>query len=100
MPHRGGTPSLRVDRGSAGTRDREARFRPGIMTDSGTAMKEPATQRRDTPSSSKQMALVGLLVRRYRWGLSARGFIVFGFSLATVFVAFFLASYPFLPSPV
>ena len=48
------------------------------------------------------MALAGLLVRRYRWGLSARGFIVFGFSLATVFVAFVLESYPFLAitSPV
>ena len=48
------------------------------------------------------MALVGLLVRRYRWGLSARGFLVFGFSLATVLVVFFLESYPFLAvtSPV
>ena len=48
------------------------------------------------------MALAGLVVRRYRWGLSARGFIVFGFSLATVFVAFVLESYPFLAitSPV
>jgi hypothetical protein len=68
------------------------------MRDSGTAMKEggPATQRLDSTSSLKQTALAGLLVRRYRWGLSARGCIVFGFSLATVFVAFFLASYPFL----
>ena len=61
-------------------------------------MKEggPATQRLDSTSSSKQTALAGLLVRRYRWGLSARGFFVFGFSLATVFVAFFLESYAFL----
>jgi hypothetical protein len=35
-------------------------------------------------------------VRRYRWGLSVRGFIVAGFSLATVLVVFFLESYPFL----
>ena len=35
-------------------------------------------------------------MRRYRWGLSARGFIVFGSSLAIVFVVFFLESYPFL----
>jgi len=34
--------------------------------------------------------------------LSARGFLVFGFSLATVFVVFVLESYPFLAitSPV
>jgi len=74
------------------------------MTDSGTAIKEgrPATQPFDSTSSSKHMALAGLVVRRYRWGLSARGFIVFGFSLATVFVAFVLESYPFLAitSPV
>ena len=61
-------------------------------------MKEggPATQRLDSTSSSKQTALAGLLVRRYRWGLSARGFLVYGFSLATVFVVFVLESYPFL----
>ena len=43
-----------------------------------------------------------MLVRRYRCGLSGRGFFVFGFSLAIVFVAFALASYPFLAitSPV
>ena len=74
------------------------------MTDSGTAIKKggPATPPFDSTSSSKQMALAGLLVRRYRWGLSARGFIVFGFSLATVFVAFVLESYSFLAitSPV
>ena len=48
------------------------------------------------------MALAGLPVRWYRWGLSARGFLVFGFSLATVFVVFVLESYPFLAitSPV
>ena len=74
------------------------------MAEFGTAIKEggPATQPSDSTSSSKQTALAGLLVRRYRWGLSAGGFIVFGFSLATVFVAFFLESYPFLAvtSPV
>ena len=48
------------------------------------------------------MALAGLLVRWYRWGLSARDFLVFGFSLATVLVVFVLESYPFLAitSPV
>jgi len=48
------------------------------------------------------MALAGLLVRWYRWGLSARGFLVFGFSLATVLVVCVLESYPFLAitSPV
>jgi len=74
------------------------------MRDSGTAIKEggPTTQRLDSTSSSKQTALAGLLVRRYRRGLSVRGFIVFGFSLATVLVVFFLESYPFLviTSPV
>ena len=74
------------------------------MAEFGTAIKEggPATQPSDSTSSSKQTALAGLLVRRYRWGLSAGGFIVFGFSLAIVFVAFALASYPFLAitSPV
>jgi len=74
------------------------------MTDSGTAIKEgkPATQPFDSTSPSKQRAVAGLLVRRYRWGLSARGFIVFGFTLATVFVVFFLESYAFLAvtSPV
>jgi len=74
------------------------------MTDSGPAIKEGgrATQPFDSTSSSKQTAVTGLLVRWYRWGLSVRGFIVFGFSLATVLVVFFLESYPFLTitSPV
>jgi hypothetical protein len=43
-----------------------------------------------------------MLVRRYRWGLSGRGFFVFAVNLAIVFVAFALESYPFLAitSPV
>ena len=61
------------------------------MAEFGTAIKEggPATQPSDSTSSSKQTALAGLLVRRYR-------------SLATVFVVFVLESYPFLAitSPV
>ena len=65
------------------------------MMGSGTAMKEGGW-RPSVDLVSKQTALAGLLVRRYRWGLSARGFLVFGFSLATVFVVFFLESYPFL----
>ena len=105
MPHCGGTPSLRVDRGSAGERqNRGQNFQPGRMTDSGTATKQPrlATQPFDLTSPSKQRALAGLLVRRYRWGLSAAAFFVFGFSLAIVFVAFALESYPLLAitSPV
>jgi len=68
------------------------------MAEFGTAIKEGgrATRPSDLTSSSKQMALAGLLVRRYRWGLSVRDFIVFWFSLATVLVVFFLESYPFL----
>jgi hypothetical protein len=40
-----------------------------------------------------------MLVRRYRWGLSGRGFFVFAVNLAIVFVALALESYRFLPSP-
>jgi len=61
------------------------------MTDSGTAIKQrrPATQPFDSTSSSKQMALAGLLVRRYRggcrpaasWcsGLASRPFLSYSF---------------------
>ena len=72
------------------------------MTDSGNKATSTAIQPFGSTSSSKQMALAGLLVRWYRWGLSARDFLVFGFSLATVLVVFVLESYPFLAitSPV
>ena len=74
------------------------------MTDSGPAIKEGgrATQTFDSTSSSKQMALAGLLLRRYRWGCRPAAFWCSGFSLATVFVVFVLESYPFLAitSPV
>src|SRR5205814_7146012 len=74
------------------------------MTDSGTAIKKggSAAPPFDSTSPSKPKALAGLLVRRYRWGLSARGFIVLGLTLATGFVAFVLESHPFLAitSPV
>jgi uncharacterized SAM-binding protein YcdF (DUF218 family) len=60
------------------------------------ARSENCNHRLAIAASKGPACFFGLFSRRFRWGLSARGFIVFGFSLATVFVALAQESYPFL----
>src|SRR5712672_2180632 len=74
------------------------------MTDSGTAIKQrrPATQPFDSTSSSKQMALAGLLCDGTDRGCRPAASWCSGLASRPFFVVFVLQSYPFLAitSPV
>lgn len=66
------------------------------------ARLENGTDRLSTAPSKAPALFFGLFSRRYRWGLSARGFVVSGFSFVILFVALIREIHPFLAitSPV
>src|SRR5690349_23632681 len=98
MPHRRRAPALPIGRGDARRRVKGRSAGSEIMKGFVGGVKEagPAIEAFESTSSHRQTAWGGLLVRRYRWGLSRPTKFIAVFAFVTLGVIAFLNAYHFL----